>query len=758
MTIVYRHYLFALLAYSLIYVIFFSPVLFGGGQLFYSDGSLSDFYSSAQLWSNEYFAGHPVFAAPEKQYSYPLRYLFSSLPQAVSYNIFVLSGFVLTAWFTYGYCYRLSQSSFASFAGGLIFGLSGYMLINVDHLSMIQATAWMPLLLWSLHQLRETLSRWWFAVCLLATSMSILSGHPQITFYTMLFAGCYVLVLANGASAGVIRYCGLCLIAVLLGLGLSAIEVAPMVELGQSSTKQSMSYEVFSSYAFPASQLAQLFFPFIYGGPVESIYGGPFYGLAHSRGIIGSIGFLAIMLAVYGGIKHVKGDINCRFWLGALIVAFILSLGDSTLLFKWAFEVPVFNLFRAHGRLMMIVALAIAVLATLGLAALQRQPMALASRLVIVVGLVALVLGLLQWTIDGDLYQRYGGNLTTLALAIPLVFLGLSSLILLLWRKPLQNRGLKLALLVFLTLDLSSSGWYFPWHYLTVPVDFLQPSNHHVAYKKALDEGNHRFAAMDGFWSKVLTPSQARIHGIATVNGYGPLQMTQYQRFSEITNSGNFSAQLFETQNRTLDLLSVSLVSSAKPIDNADGRFELIGQVGNSSVYRNKRVLPRAWMVEQAIVQDIPTMLATIRTSRLPDGRVFDPLTMALVEQPIELANSAINNAQDQSQNKPPVKPQVTIVTLTNHKIELHTDSQQAAFLVLSENHAAGWQASINGEQHPIVRTNVSLRGLVLPSGKHKVLLAYQPRSLWLGALISLLSLLLCLLVIIYGKNKGLMS
>lgn len=755
MTIKYRHYIIALLSYCLIYAVFFSPVIFGGDQLFYSDGSLSDFYTSPQLWSNEYFAGHPVFAAPEKQYSYPLRYLFSSLPNDFSYNIFVLSGFILTAWFTYGYCYRLSQSSFASFAGGLTFGLSGFMMINVDHLSMIHATAWMPLLVWSLHELRETPSRLWFSLCVLATTLSILSGHPQITFYTMLFSGFYVLALANSSSIGAVRYCGVCLVAVVLGLGLSAIEVIPMVELGQSSTKQTMSYEVFSSYAFPANQSAQLFFPFIYGGSTESIYGGPFFGLAHSRGIIGSIGFLSIMLAVYGSVNYWKRDINCRYWFCALLIAFVLALGDSTVFFKWAFQVPAFNLFRAHGRLMMIVAFATAVLAALGLAALQRQSITLFTRLIIVFGLQVLVLGLLFWTISGDLYQRYSGNLTHWALLIPLVFLGLSSLIILFWKKTLNNKGLKLAFIAFLILDLSYSTWYFPWRYSTVPVDFLQPDNHHIAYKKELGETNHRFAAMDGFWSKVLTPSQARIYGIATVNGYGPLQLSQYQLFSDITNSGNFSENLFDTHNRTLDLLSASLVSSARPISVADNRFEYIEHVGNSWVYRNKAVLPRAWLVDQVIVQDIPTMLTSIRTSQLPDGSTFDPTNMALVERPI---NVMMNSNQDELLSDSSIQQKVEIVRLTNHNIELNIHTPRAAFLVLSENHAVGWQAYIDGNEHSLIRTNVSLRGLVLAAGQHRVELKYQPYSLLLGTSISLFSLLVCLFVILSRKSKRLMS
>lgn len=750
MPLKYRHYLLVLLVYILIFVIYFYPVLLGGGLIFYSDGSLSDFYTPAQLWSNEYFAGHPVFAAPEKQYSYPLRYLFAALPQSLGYNMFVLSGYVLSAWLTYCYCHHLSQSVFAAFAGGLIFGLSGFMMINVDHLSMIQATAWMPLLLWSLHQLSQTYSRRWFFVCVLATTLSILSGHPQITFYTMLLAGVYVLVLSINAKGGAFRFCVICSAAALLGLMLSAVEIIPMVELGQSSTKQSMSYEVFSSYAFPANQMAQLFFPFIYGGPVESIYGGPFFGLANSRGIVGSIGFLAVIMAVFGVIRHLKNNIDCRFWFGALIVSFVLATGDSTPVFRLAYELPLFNLFRAHGRLMMIVSIATAVLATFGLASLQRKALSLATRSSVVIAFSGMVLGLLLWTVSGQLYQTYSGNLSSFVLSVPLVLLGLSSLIVLLWRKPLQNRSLKSLLILFLVIDLTSANWFFPWHYKTLSVDFLKPDVHHLDYKKQLEQQHHRFAAMDGFWSKVITPDQARIFDIETVNGYGPLQMTEYQRFSGITNSGNFTPQLFEFSNRTLDLLSVSLVSSPEPIDNAQSRFELLEQVEGSFIYRNRRVLPRAWLATEIIVQDRATMLRTIKTSRLPNGLPFDPLTMALVEEKVEFKGA---NNVDKEKNM-----EVTINSLSNHKIELSTDNHYDAFLVLSENYSAGWQAAIDGKQHPLTRTSVSLRGLVLPAGKHQVVLTYEPFSLWIGAFVSFMGLFLCGVVAVVSKNKRLQS
>ena len=54
--------------------------------------------------------------------------------------------------------------------------------------------------------------------------------------------------------------------AMALGLGLAAITVIPMVELGQLSGRAESNWELYISKALPARQLLGLILPFAFGG------------------------------------------------------------------------------------------------------------------------------------------------------------------------------------------------------------------------------------------------------------------------------------------------------------------------------------------------------------------------------------------------------------------------------------------------------------------------------------------------------------
>jgi uncharacterized membrane protein YfhO len=53
--------------------------------------------------------------------------------------------------------------------------------------------------------------------------------------------------------------------------------------------------------------------------------------------------------------------------------------------------------------------------------------------------------------------------------------------------------------------------------------------------------------------------------------------------------------------------------------------------------------------------------------------------------------------------------------------------------LVISDLWYEGWNAYLNGELVPIVRTNHAIRGVVVPAGRSTVVLRYEPASLALG-------------------------
>ena len=67
--------------------------------------------------------------------------------------------------------------------------------------------------------------------------------------------------------------------------------------------------------------------------------------------------------------------------------------------------------------------------------------------------------------------------------------------------------------------------------------------------------------------------------------------------------------------------------------------------------------------------------------------------------------------------------------------------------LVINEANFPGWNASIDGRPVPVGTAHGLLQSVRVPSGHHLVALRYRPRSVWLGAWLSALGLLLSVLL-----------
>jgi uncharacterized membrane protein YfhO len=66
----------------------------------------------------------------------------------------------------------------------------------------------------------------------------------------------------------------------------------------------------------------------------------------------------------------------------------------------------------------------------------------------------------------------------------------------------------------------------------------------------------------------------------------------------------------------------------------------------------------------------------------------------------------------------------------------------QAGWLILSDAYYPGWQATIDGAPTEIHLANGAFRAISFPEGTHTVEFRYQPRSVLVGSIVSLASLL----------------
>lgn len=142
------------------------------------------------------------------------------------------------------------------------------------------------------------------------------------------------------------------------------------------------------------------------------------------------------------------------------------------------------------------------------------------------------------------------------------------------------------------------------------------------------------------------------------------------------------------------------------------GRFRLVHS-GDVKIYENLDVRPRAYLVHQVYAADSPaTALARVRAdASVQAGQA------AVVEGTLTL--NTIGTEQDTAQ----------LVQYAAEAVEVKTNSQEAALLVLSDTAYPGWQATIDGAPAPIYTTNYLFRGVQVPAGEHVVRFVYAPTS-----------------------------
>jgi len=174
-------------------------------------------------------------------------------------------------------------------------------------------------------------------------------------------------------------------------------------------------------------------------------------------------------------------------------------------------------------------------------------------------------------------------------------------------------------------------------------------------------------------------------------------------------------------------LLNVRYVVSLAPSEPAEIRrasFTQVAQVRERRFYENHRALPRFFLVRR--LRRVANMEEGLRLMASPE---FDPLQAAVVEGNLDYEGSG---------GLAHLKP-VKIIAYAPSEVQVETEAAEPAFLVTSETFYPGWKASIDGRQAPLFLTNVAFRGMPVPAGRHRIAMRYEPRTLRLGMMVSLI-------------------
>ena len=577
-----QHLLVVLVAYTLLYILFFAPVLFSGLLLAPGDGIiyfLPNFAAPRVLWDTRIWGGFPAAGDSQLMLWYPPA-LFCSLFGASGYQPFVVGAYVLASSFAYGYIFTLTHSRLAAAVVGCVYGLCAFMVAHVGHASVIHTAAWLPLVVWALQMLqREENGRVWLVVAALAIAFSALAGHPQIFVYTLVTAAAFVLFTGWHATLGRWRYFGRCAGVAALGVGLAAVQLLPTSELANLSWRAALGFPEFVAYELPLRQVPALVFPYLYGGSPGSFYGVPYFGAWPSSAdgwgageLSGYAGLLPLVLAAIGFIAH-KRSAYARFWLGVVIVAFLLALGEGTPLAHLVYHLPVLNKFRVPARHFIELTFAISVLAGLGISALQQRQTSghLVRRALVGAGLGMLTcLGcvfLFAGKINELAFQRLGQAVAldpwaNPALAMPLLIFCIVSAVLLYWARQPSSHARSALLIATLLFDLASFGWFYEWRYRAPYKAYLRAPAAAQSYRAELDTTHQRLLPVRGGTGRVseLPPNLSKFWGITSASGYGPFILTRLSRLLTMPPHGSVDESWRNPENQSLDLMSVRYI------------------------------------------------------------------------------------------------------------------------------------------------------------------------------------------------------
>ena len=741
------HYISIFFLFSVIFLVFFSPVIWTDHLLAFGDAKrefLPAFASSPGLWTNLLFAGFPTAAEPQNQCWYWITYLLPRSP--AGWNMFVISAYVLAAIFTYAYLYDITASPIAAMTAGLTYSMSGFMMALLPHTNIIHTAAWLPLTVLALHKLatRPGLSFWWWTeIFSVATAMT--AGHPQIFVYSIELNVLFIVYTCFIVKNGNVKFLIVSSLGLIFGLALASVQIIPCLELARLSVRSHLSFADFIGGSFPINQVSTFLFPLMYGGLSQSFYGLPYLGYWNFGNLSGYIGLLPLLLGATGLVSSTEQRSPQYFWVAVALFAFLLALGGGTPLASMLFHIPLYNLFRVQARHLVEVSFAISVMAGYGAASLRRNTVSLSLLCCIIASLGALLLltAIIEfWLKAPAATLRVNGQLNP-AVVVPFAIFAISASAAVICRQRLHMPHWQAVFLIILLVDLGSFGWFCNWRFEAAPVALWSPPDYARRYSTVLQTSRQRMIAVRGAFGSESTipPNLSQLWHVPTAGGYGSLIPSAISRLLQMPREGGISSggvgpDWWSTRNQSLDILGVRYAfvpqsewrSSAGVIDRLSSqRWRFIENVGTTAVVENLHAAPRAWLASQVLEARPDDILRAVKTSRMPDGSIFESAKIALVDETAPVFRSKLTNPYSG----------VSIELLTDSVAVIRVRSTEASLLVLSDSYYPGWRATVDGIPSHIYRTDYVLRGVVVPPGTHLVRFYFSPTSFVIGAVVS---------------------
>lgn len=795
--------LFVLLAFVVLSLLFFSPT-FEGKVLYQNDMThvkgmarelelYKETTGEIAMWTNSMFGGMPAYLV----YGGKSNNIFHTLQPVMRLFLpYFTSGILFVYLLGFYFLLRvLKNSHLLSFLGSVAFAFGSYNLIIIaaGHITKAYAIAYMAPMIAGVLLTFEGKYILGGLITLFAIGIQISTNHYQITYYTLLIIGLFILFrLYDDSKAKKIRHFILAttisLAAVIFSLFPNSTNLWTIYEYGQYSTRgaseltdesgeknKALSKDyILNDYSFSISEPLTLLIPNFKGGPSVSSLGTnsemyklllkngypereaqqliermpTYYGPQLSTAGPVYAGAIIIFLFVLS-MFLIKG--SKRWWiLTAIFFSIALAWGKHFPGLSHLFidYFPAYGKFRTVSMILVVACLLIPFSAILGLRNIiyreynRKELLQSLQYSLLITGGLTLIIALfgpaiIDFSTDSD------QNLPDI------------------YRKAIQtDRAGLLRSDAFRSLGFILAAGALLWifvkekiklNYFLAGLILLVLSDMWVISKRYVNESNYVPARVQ---KNQYMPTQADLQILKDTTYYRVLNLS-VNTFNDATTSyfhksigGYHGAKI----KRYQDLIERQIARNNFDVINMLNTKYIITQGkerGSQIVNLNEDALGNAWFVDSLIWVNSPD-------EEISNLSNFNPARQAII-------NIRYSEVPEISEiNSPESTDTIYLTEYKPNQLRYFSRSQGTRFAVFSEIfYPKGWEVTINGNPVDYTQVNYVLRGMVVPAGSNEIEFRFHPRSYYTGHSIALISsivavcFLLAGIIIHYRKSKG---
>jgi len=741
-------------------ILFYGPTLIGA-QIYYWGLPSLQFYpwrhvafesisnGALPLWNSYNGMGAPLLANYQLAILYPptwIIYLFEWVGgiswMAWSHTLVNLFHFFLAGLGMAALVKKHKGSSLAQSISALAFSASGYFLARQGVFPILWTAAWLPWICLFASDLAspfgkiETPTKESIINPKLVISLMfmLLAGHAQLSWYFVWFCGAWVLIGAliekKPFFKTVLRY----VLSGFLAAGIAAVQLIPTAELlFESQRATEVDFVTAAAYSFWPWRWITLLAPNFFGNPGTADYWGyaSYWEDAIYFGILPFGLAIAVLVRVISKREIIAKKGVVFSWIGILFVA-VFAMGKFTPFYPYLYRVlPSVDMFHAPTRIMILAIFLLVFMAGIFSDNIWIRPTGrgLYWARLSTAGCFAVTIGAaIGWILLGEISPTF-----IRATAISgLIALGFGLLTLFKPEHESKHFGTwQWIVILWMIVDLSiASIGVAP----TIPMDefdfessvtisetrkdsriFISPEDEQwLRHKRFYRFSDFSFLEPIANVYDVPIANTNSLSGVLSVSNFDPLLSKRYQAWME-------------------SIKKVDQVEFEADLQRMGVGIELTRDAGTPSLhehvisYDGYQKMVR--MAECGVVaRDFEEALQLVSNGKLELNQVV-----------IEAGNEG--EFSECSTEREPNKVVVTTFIRGWNKINVEYNSSRDGILVIAESFFPGWVARIDGVETELYPADVVFWGIFAPQGKHQIEFAYQPFSLKIGLLISVLSI-----------------